>query len=327
MGRRKSLEYSLVKRLYREYLKSCGYRQKTLEKKLYCLDLFLVYLRGKDLREITREKLEMYLGYLSRMPSLRDGKKFKVSTRKQYWTEVKFFFAYLYRTGRLLSNPCEGLKVHWKEEEPKRMFLSQKEVEIFLEGIKDKRDRAMFELIYGSGLRVGEVVHLKVEEIDLRDGVLWVRKGKLLKDRVIPLSEISIDALSNYLKGKKKEDLAFPNKRGNVLDPSLVNNDFKRLAKAAGIYREGLSVHSLRHSVATHLLERGADLRYVQELLGHESVETTALYTHRTEWQLKKLYRTYHPKENEFYEELGEEYLKKLEKLKEEILAKRKRRR
>lgn len=324
MARRKSVIPVLVKRAYAEYLFGSGLLKKTVEFKLYWLDELLEFLRDKDLREVCKEDLEAYFSHLNTRTTQRSGEPLSLATKKVLWRNMKFFFSFLYKTGRIITNPAQDLKVKWENQEKKKVFLSPEEVEKFLLGIENFRNRVLFELIYGSGLRSGEVVSIKVKEVDLTDGVVWIRKGKWQKDRVVPLSQISQKLLKVYLQGHSKEDYLFTGTIGQALNRSTVNYLFKKEAKNTGIFRDGLSVHSLRHSVASHLLENGADIRFVGELLGHETLDTTVIYTHKNEWQLKKTYRTYHPRENEYFEEVSPGYKEKLVRMRKEVLAQRK---
>ena len=192
--------------------------------------------------------------------------------------------------------------------------------------------RAIFELIYSSGLRVSEAVNLNMSDIDFAGRILTVREGKGGRDRTVPFSEVAALFLKRYIgKGRKEfvsairglpEEPLFLSEYGR-LSSVTVRKYFKEILEKTNIKRKRLTVHSIRHSCATHLLEAGADVRYVQELLGHESIETTVKYTHLMMENLKRAYRSAHPRENEYYEEIDEEYLQNIENLKEEIVRRR----
>jgi len=160
--------------------------------------------------------------------------------------------------------------------------LSKNEVIKILNSLKNKKHRALLFLTYSAGLRVSEVVNLKLKDIDSERMLVHIRKAKGSKDRYSLLSKLALKELRNYAKDQKLKDWLFPGgKEGKYLSTRSAQKIFKRACKMANIKKE-VSIHSLRHSFATHLLENGTDLRYIQELLGHSSSKTTEIYTHVT---------------------------------------------
>jgi integrase/recombinase XerC len=207
----------------------------------------------------------------------------------------------------------------------------------FLDSIDQRQQRfllkrAVFELMYSSGLRVSEAVNLNLSDLDFSERVLTVRGGKGGKDRYVPFSGVAALALKRYIDTERRglapaarglsEEPLFLSEYGR-LQAVTVRKYFREILEKAHIKRQRLTVHSIRHSCATHLLEAGADVRYVQELLGHEDIETTVKYTHLMMENLKKAYRSAHPRENEYYDEIDEEYLKDVENLRREIIRSR----
>ncbi|KQL42333.1 site-specific tyrosine recombinase XerD [Gottfriedia acidiceleris] len=183
--------------------------------------------------------------------------------------------------------------------------LSLQEVEALLE-VPDHstfglRDKAMLELLYATGMRVSELLSLNLSDINLTMG--FVRcLGKGSKERIIPLGKLAIESIENYLKlarndlkGKKNNDAFFLNHHGNRMSRQGFWKNLKKQAEKANIQHE-LTPHTLRHSFATHLLENGADLRSVQEMLGHADISTTQIYTHVTKNRLKDVYKEFHPR-------------------------------
>ena len=137
------------------------------------------------------------------------------------------------------------------------------------------------------------------------------------------MSEVAAGFFTKYLSGRsKKEEHVFIG-AGGRMSGQTINRLFKKLLDEIGMYKEGLSAHSIRHSCATHLLAHGADLRYVQELLGHESIETTTVYTHELYENMRRIYRTYHPRENELFKEVDDEYMRQLVELRARLLKRK----
>jgi len=219
---------------------------------------------------------------------------------------VKSFFDFLVAEGALRSDPTENLsspKVGKSLPKP----LSAAEVEALLEepaklsSPEAKRDRAMLELLYAGGMRVSELASMNTSDLNLGAG--FVRCfGKGAKERIIPIHRGAVEALEEYLTGarpsllRNKEDEAlFLNRRGERLTRQGFWLILKDYAKAAGIKRE-VSPHTLRHSFATHMLSGGADLRAVQELLGHANISSTQVYTHLTSEHVRQVYEKAHPR-------------------------------
>ncbi len=221
---------------------------------------------------------------------------------------IRTFFKFLVREGRMKSNPAELISA---PRLPRRLpsYLTEDEVTTVIEttvgeSFKDRRDRAILELLYASGLRVSELVGLNDETLDLPQRIVRVL-GKGKKQRIVPFGEPAAQAIDSYLlerdrTGRRRPDddghiPVFVNSRGNRIHRVVIRRMVAetRLRLAGG---RKLSPHTLRHSFATHLLERGADLRAIQELLGHESLATTQKYTHVTLEHLRAEYEKAHPK-------------------------------
>lgn len=220
---------------------------------------------------------------------------------------VRSFFRYLYQEGVVKSNPAKLIPSP-KTSKHLPNFLSVDEVFSLIEsperiGMLSVRDRAILELLYSSGLRVSEIVSLDLDDINVRDGLIKV-KGKGRKERIVPVGKKAMDALKLYLverkllrkrKGIKETDTAlFLNKKGQRLTDRQVRRIVVKYAKISGIKGQ-ISPHVLRHTFATHLLIGGADLRVIQELLGHSSLSTTQRYTHLDIGHLIDVYDKAHP--------------------------------
>ena len=216
---------------------------------------------------------------------------------------IRSFFRFLQRDGYVSSNPAMGL-IRPKQDRPLPVFLSVEDVTKLVEApqgddVTSCRDRAILETLYSGGLRVSELVGLKVRDVDLIGGSLrTIGKGK--KERLVPLGSYSLQAIRKYLKSlprekSQPESPLFQNWRYGRLTDRSVRRILNRYLVQVGTAMK-ISPHALRHSFATHLLDRGADLRSVQELLGHSSLTTTQVYTHVTTERLKRVYESAHPR-------------------------------
>jgi tyrosine recombinase XerC len=215
---------------------------------------------------------------------------------------LRSFFKFLNREGYLKSNPILLLSSP-KTEKHLPNFLTEEQVKRLIESAlpltgKDERtlrDRAILEAFYSTGMRISELVGLKIDDLDFISGVVKL-KGKGKKERIVPIGDTAIRAIRGYLEKRKKQDEAlFLNKNSKPISSRGVRNIVWKYILRSGL-KQGISAHTLRHSFATHLLNRGADLRTVQELLGHANLSTTQIYTHLTTERLKSVYDKAHPR-------------------------------
>ena len=239
---------------------------------------------------------------------------------------VKKAFAALYRAGCLPEDPFHGLELSVPPERFfKRRPFTETEMTEFLEKIdpstpRGLRDRTLFELIYSSGLRVGEAARLTMGDCDLLRREIIVH-GKGSRDRLVPISEVARDYLSQYTAGRitHLEETVFLGTNGKgygkPMRPQEVSRRFRTLLCRFGMDGPGRCTHAVRHSTATHLLDHGAGIRHIQELLGHKNIENTARYTQVQTVGLQKIYRKYHPREHELFETVDDAYLARLENL------------
>jgi integrase/recombinase XerD len=299
-----------------EYLASLRYKDSTIRTKTAYLMPFLSFAAGAgiaDLREVSAAQIQRYLESQANALCARTRRPYSPGTLLLFHNAVKFLFTALYQAELLLSNPVREISFRPREKNRLRAVFNEEEIARFLDGIDvhqklGLRDRSMFELMYSSGLRAGELGKLDRGDIDLGERMLIVRDAKWSKDRVVPMSEVARSFLAMYLTATGEPSKpAFIGLRGRI-GAGCVAKRFRFHLKNAGLQGKGLSAHSIRHATATHLLAHGADLRYVQELLGHESIETTVIYTNELFENLKRIYRRYHPRENELYREVDEDY-------------------
>ncbi len=249
-------------------------------------------LAGKPLATLTHTDIRDFLGAL-----LRYGYEKRSAARKL--SSVKSFLRFLVRKGTLAANPATAVKGP-RLEQRLPGFLSQYQVREAIETKGDAevmvRERAILETLYGSGLRAAELVGLNVADVDFVAEAIRVR-GKGGKERIVPLGRAEKEAIDKWL-GKRTPKDAEPvftnNNGGRLTTRSIQNIVRKAISRVADA--TVTNPHSLRHAFATHLLERGADLRAVQELLGHASLSTTQIYSHVTVERLKQVYNRAHPR-------------------------------
>lgn len=249
----------------------------------YCTDVkaFIEYLDECGVSEENASP-EQIIDYLQ-------GRSKDLSKRSQarVLSSLKSFYDFLVLEGYREENPCDIIDAP-KLNRYLPEVLSVEEVIAIIESVPlnnwmGLRDRAILEVLYGCGLRVSELCGLKLMNIFFKEGFIKVL-GKGSKERLVPLGDVAAESIVNYLEARPSvknpsEDLVFINRFGNGLSRISVFNMIKKQAIIAGVNKE-ISPHSFRHSFATHLIENGADLRIVQEMLGHESILTTELYTH-----------------------------------------------
>ncbi|MGD0336695.1 MAG: tyrosine recombinase XerC [Candidatus Omnitrophota bacterium] len=263
----------------------------------YKLDLsgFSKFLGAAELEKVDYLALRKYLAVLKE-------KNFSSRTVGRKLSSLRSFFKFLVREGYLKTNPILMLSSP-RMEKHLPSFMTEEEVAHLIESAfakneKDERglrDRAILETFYSTGLRISELVSLDIDDADFIGGIVKVM-GKGKKERVVPIGDTAIGALRRYLdKRKKTSEVLFLNKNGKRITSRGVRDIVEKYIKLAGI-KEGVSAHTFRHTFATHLLDRGADLRTVQELLGHANLSTTQIYTHLTTERLKNVYDKAHPR-------------------------------
>ncbi|OHD08968.1 MAG: hypothetical protein A2Z98_15790 [Spirochaetes bacterium GWB1_27_13] len=317
---------------YEKYLGGINYKERTISFNVYSIKMFIRLCWIKDLKDVKEGDIKRFVLKMTKIKSAQK-KDYSPQTINRMVSCLKHFFVYLYRNELILTNPFEDLSLNLRYIERTRGILTKEEISRFLDSIEvesdyGKRNRALFELMYSSGLRISEVINLDLEDVDLKERILIVREGKGGKDRYVPFSKVSESFLRLYVENCRSEKKLIDEKalfigQRRRLKKSGIRIIFIKILKECNIDRKDITVHSLRHTAATHLLEGGADVRYVQELLGHEDIETTVRYTHVMMEHLKREYKSVHPRENKYYEEVTEEYLEKLERLKEEIFRRK----
>ncbi len=258
-------------------LKLKDYSDNTVRTYLTMFKLFLQYFPDKNPEEMQDEQIREYLLFLI------DEKNVSQSYQNQAINAIKFYYEQV--LGRLtqtyyLQRPKLASRLP--------QVLSEDEVIRIFSKIRNLKHRTILFLIYSAGLRISEAINMKVTDIDSSRGLILVVAGKGKKDRTTLLSQTILLMLREYYKKYKPRVYLFEGQFGDKYSPESIQSVFRRALAESGIKKRA-TVHTLRHSFATHLLERGTDLRYIQELLGHSSSKTTEIYTHITQKGIKKI--------------------------------------
>jgi len=264
----------------------------------YQVDLkeFDQFLEDSALEDVNPLDVRRFLAHLTDKSSSR-------STLGRKLACLRSFYKYLMREEAIKVNPAAGISTP-KQEKKLPMFLEIDEMARLLEAPsgekwESKRDKAIMELLYSSGLRVSELVGVNTEEVDENSSLIKVR-GKRRKERIVPIGNFAIEAIQAYLKKRPQskgtlENPLFINKNNTRLTDRSVRRIILKYVRQVGIQKD-VSPHMFRHSFATHLLDRGADLRSVQELLGHENLSTTQIYTHVSLRKVRAEFELAHPR-------------------------------
>jgi len=290
---------------YVEELRVRRYSTSSIEKAHVELPRLIHHLEEdgiRDARGVSEEHLAGYARHLERRITRR-GAPLAAASRASAISTVRRFFAFLTSRGHLLHDPAAAIPLPRHARLPRGILTESQARRLmaapFPGSVIGKRDRAILELLYGAGIRLGEAVRADVSDLDLREGVLLVRSGKGKKDRVVPVEGRAALALDIYLTDARPElvkrvDAAlFLSRDGGRLSMVGLRAMVKRHGQAIGVH---VSPHTLRHTCATHLLRGGADIRHVQELLGHRSLQTTALYTRVAVEDLRQVLARAHPR-------------------------------
>lgn len=263
----------LIRKL-REYMRLRNYSQKTVRVYTNCAKALYSHFK-KPLNHINGQEFKEFLNNLSK-------KKYSPYTLNLYHATLKLVFEKIYQIPFNFDLP------YAKRAKKLPVVLSRDEIKKIIKAIKNRKHKLIISLSYGAGLRVSEAIKLKVKDIDLGELTIHLKRAKGAKDRITIIPEkLKID-LQNLVAGKRVNDYVFESTRGGKLTARTPQKAFSNALKRAKIKKQA-TFHSLRHSFATHLLENGVDVRYVQELLGHQNIRTTQRYTQVTNPRLKNI--------------------------------------
>jgi len=285
-----------------------GFSKDTVRRRRAALKRFILWCHERDLQQpqdITKPILDRYQRYLYYYRK-SDGQPLTFGSQKVMLSPIKTFFKWLTRENHILYNPASEMELPKKARHLPRSILHIHEIETILrqpdidtdDGI---RDRAMMEVLYATGIRRSELANLKIYDIDAKRQTLMVCEGKNGKDRVLPIGERALnwiekyqwDVRPRYVTGQD-EGYLFLNHEGKKFKRGTLGSYIKRYIRQAGITASG-SCHLFRHAMATHMLENGADIRFIQAMLGHNDLNTTQVYTQVSIEKLKQIHDATHP--------------------------------
>ncbi|KKR11397.1 MAG: phage integrase [Candidatus Woesebacteria bacterium GW2011_GWA1_39_21] len=264
----------LIEKLQTE-MKVAGLSPSTIKSYTQCTKNIYKHF-GKPLNKISENEFKNFLSKLS-------DKNYSPYTLNLYHATFKYVIEKVYKKTFAFKFP------YAKRHKRLPIVFSRKEISAISKSISNSKHKLLITLSYGAGLRVSEAVNLKVKNVDVNELTITIKNGKGKKDRISIIPEKLVNDLKNMLAGKTPNDYLFVSERGGKLTTRTAQKVFSSALKRVGVGKEDATFHSLRHSFATHLLENGVDVRYVQELLGHANIRTTQLYTKVTNPILKNI--------------------------------------
>lgn len=287
-----------------------NYSPRTVQEYGLCLGVFRRFLEQRtitDIQTVTTATLTEFQRWLYYQPT-RQGNARGVGDQNRTLAAVKSFFRFLKNEGVVVRDVAEAVEYAREPQTLPRNVLTPQEAKRILDTVDittilGYRDRTILEIFYATGLRRSELCQLQIQDADLEEGLLRINGGKGAKDRVVPLGRIACQFIETYVKGVRSmllkagaTDRLFLSHRGKPLDPDSVRKLVLKHAKLAGV-KKHMTCHVWRHTCATHLLKNRANLRHVQDLLGHRSLATTERYLRLTIADLKEAHRKFHPRE------------------------------
>lgn len=308
----KSLKIQKAVELYISEMKRKNHKDTSISYYEYIFSLLTEYLNSisiTNIIQIDKNVMNAFKNYIF-IKKTKQGKPYDIATQQTIIYTVKHLFDLLVKEEYLPINPARKMKIPKTEKKISRNILSKNELEVYFKIIDTKTaygfmDRTIFELLYSTGIRLSELLNLKMNDVNTEDNLLTVLSGKGDKDRVCILNNISKKYLEIYLKQvrkfyllpHKKSDYLFPSILGNRLDEKYISKRIKRYSQLANI-EHNVSCHAFRRSFATHLIEENVDIRHVQKLMGHEKIDTTMGYIKVTAKDLRNILIKHHPRES-----------------------------
>jgi integrase/recombinase XerD len=275
------------------------------------LQRFLAFLDGEDPREATKETLAAYQSHLFELISRKTGKPLSCNSQINRLTVLKNFYRFLHQSGRIAINPAEVIVLPRQPKLLPPVLLKGHEMRALLDAPDlgnplGFRDRVIMEVFFATGMRLAELISLAVADLDFAQGLVLIRSGKGQKTRLVPMGSVARNWLSEYLaqvrpvlaKGRPSEAL-FLNRFARPMDKNGWQKKLAEYVATCGLEKPFTS-HYFRHQLATAMLERGADTRHIQEILGHDTLKTTQRYLQVVKAELKRIHKKTHPRERNY---------------------------
>jgi integrase/recombinase XerD len=293
--------YNELAHTFYVYLLQLGYGASGCRNKWSRVKEFLQFAETTittDIAAITTKDILDFHEFLQQRPSKTDGKPLHPKTIWDCMRAIQDFYTMLQHKGEIQINPTNTIKLEYIETESPRTALSQSEIKELYKHCETHQEKAILALAYGCGLRVSELVQCNIEDIKVREGFIVVLRGKGNKGRIVPMSKTVMKDISNYfykerLQQESNDPKAFIiNSKARRMQKWTYNSILQRIIERTeneSIKIKEISIHNLRHSIATHLIEQGVPLERVREFLGHSQLESTEVYTHISQLQLQKL--------------------------------------
>ncbi|HEX9640678.1 MAG TPA: site-specific tyrosine recombinase XerC [Candidatus Krumholzibacteria bacterium] len=303
------LGFAALRNRYVEHLRIRNYSERTVDNRRGYINRFIDWCEERELKrpeQISKQILELYQRHLYNHRDPRTGRKLSFRTQGARLTQLRCFFSWLCKRDLLPANPAADLDLPRPEQRLPKHILNAVEVERVLaqpdasteSGI---RDRAMLEVFYSTAIRRSELAALKIHDVDHERRLVSVRQGKGKKDRFVPIGERALAWIVRYAEQvrpafscSKSDEALFLSSLGEAFSPMRLTQLVRKYVDAADIGKTG-SCHLMRHACATHMMENGADVRLIQEMLGHAKLETTQIYTHVSIRQLQEIHERTHP--------------------------------
>ncbi|ELM3644916.1 tyrosine-type recombinase/integrase [Flavobacterium psychrophilum] len=291
--------YQTEAKNYKKHLDILGLNPETTQSRYLYLRAFFSWLETYkifELQQITPKEIANYNDYLKAKISQRTGKPIKQKSIYDHMRNLQQYLGYLLEIGTLKTNPASHLKFTNGTEKVERFIFTQNEIKELYQ-VANLEERTILNIAYGCGLRVQEISDLNQEDIRLTENIIIVQKGKNSKRRLVPISQKISDEIKEYLESlEQKSNTIFTNNKARRMQEWGFNARLKQLIlktefgqKLTSEELNKIGIHSLRHSIATHLLENGMKLEQVQKFLGHSHIESTEIYTHITQEQINNM--------------------------------------
>ena len=286
---------------YKKHLLILGYNPNTcLSRYLYLKQFFswLESLQINQLEQITPKNIVDYQSFIKTQKNTRTKENLVKETIYSRLRNIQNYFGYALELGKLKTNPASSFKFYTSKEQAERIIFTQNQIKELYKNCENEQEKMILNIAYGCGLRVGEMVKLNKKDIDLQENRLVVESGKNNKRRIVPITNQIVIELKLFLNENKETKPIFLNVEGNRMQKWSFNLILKKLIDKTNFGKRfkplelnKIGMHTLRHSIATHLLENGMKLEQVQTFLGHSNLETTQVYTHINQQQINEIQR------------------------------------